>query len=114
EDHGDAVAIQVNGMGDWTISLEPVSTAVPWTDADQPLEGQSSEVYSVGWDVSGEDLAMEHNGESNFAIWAMDLTSGSYDLLANEIGPYEETVTLPSGTTLLDVTADGEWSLNVS
>lgn|SRR5690625_1588572 len=114
EEYDDVIAIQVSGMGDWTVTLEPISSAVPWTDPDEPLEGQNSEIYSVDWDVSGEDVVAEHNGESNFAIWAMDLNEGNFELLVNEIGPYEGTVTLPSGTTLLEVAAEDEWSLTVS
>ena len=114
EEYDNVVAIQVNGMGDWTVTLEPLSTAVPWTDPDEPLEDVGSEVYAVDWDVSGEDVAAEHSGESNFAIWAMDLNEGNFELLINEIGDYEGTNTLPPGTTLLEVAADGEWSLSVS
>lgn len=110
----EIVAIEVTGMGDWTVTLEPLSTAVPWTDPEEPLEGEGSEVYSIDWDASGEDVAMEHNGDSNFAIWAINLNEGNFELLVNEIGTYEGSETLPSGSAFLDVSADGRWSLTVS
>jgi hypothetical protein len=60
---------------------------------------------------------MSHTGESNFAIWLFDENGNHVDLLVNEIGNYSGStaVRIPKkGVYLLDITADGSWSVSVN
>jgi hypothetical protein len=60
---------------------------------------------------------MSHDGESNFAIWLMNGNGGLVYLLVNEIGSFSGStaVRIPKkGVYLLDITADGNWSVNVN
>jgi hypothetical protein len=48
-------------------------------------------------------------GSSNFAVHAYS-DSGA-DLLINEIGKYGGEVLLPSGTLVVEINADGAWTM---
>src|SRR5699024_11174003 len=95
----------------WTITLEPLSTAVSWTDPDQPVEGVSSEIFLLDWEVANRELTIEHTGDRYFVVWVFDLESGLYDTIADEVGDYESTDPLPPNTSIIQVNAIGEWSL---
>lgn len=59
---------------------------------------------------------MTHQGASNFAIWLKDGSSGeNVELLVNTIGSFNgsKLVGVPSGSYLLDVSADGSWRVTV-
>ena len=56
---------------------------------------------------------MAHNGNSNFAIWLMDIHGNKIELLVNEIGYFKgsKAVQIPySGYYIMDVSADGYWA----
>ena len=76
-------------------------TVTPFYELDKPL-----------WIVQ-----LEHDGSSNFAIWLLDKNGGKVDLLVNEIGSHSGSMalTIPNtGNYLLDVTADGTWSVDIA
>jgi hypothetical protein len=52
---------------------------------------------------------LQHTGTSNFVVYAY--TSSGAELLVDEIGAYNGEVLLPAGTLLLEVTADGAWTV---
>lgn len=58
---------------------------------------------------------LEHSGSSNFAVWLLDAQGEKKDLLANEIGSFKGSkgIGLTAGSYLLDVKADGPWSVRV-
>jgi len=45
----------------------------------------------------------------NFAIWSY--TTKTRDLTVNAIAPYSGTKTLPKGMVVMEITADGAWSI---
>jgi hypothetical protein len=55
-------------------------------------------------------LKLRHKGDGNFAVWGYGLDGT--DLLVNEIGSYTGEV-LTSGAQILELTADGAWSVSV-
>jgi hypothetical protein len=62
-------------------------------------------------------FTMKHTGSSNFAINLLDSSGESVDLLVNEIGSFsgKKALGIPAdGQYLLDVTADGPWSVTIS
>ena len=98
-------------------STEDPSESEP-TPEPEPVEPQSfsgtgSEVVIL--DPLGEDVFyahVTHDGSSNFAIWAW---GESYpDLIVNDIGAYDGTTLLPDGSLVLQVTADGAWTIATS
>jgi hypothetical protein len=58
-------------------------------------------------------VRLVHRGQSNFAINAY-AADGSSDLIVNEIGHYDGETTLADGTDLLEIDADGAWSVAVT
>jgi hypothetical protein len=70
-------------------------------------KGQGDEVLIMESAAFGP-ARLTHDGESNFAVWAY---GDSTELLVNEIGHYRGRVLLPDGTVVLDIQADGKWSI---
>lgn len=59
---------------------------------------------------------MTHTGSSNFIVDLLDDTGTGIELLVNEIGTFDgsKAVKIPrDGVYLLDVTADGQWTVNI-
>ena len=56
---------------------------------------------------------VSHDGAINFAIIAYGGDVGQ-DLLVNEVGPYEDEVLISEVAFLLEITADGNWSVTPS
>lgn len=97
-----------------TISVEP-----------QPPLPEPEEIYS--WSGHGPQVTpffvlsrglaifrMTHNGSSNFAVVLKDSDGEWVDLLANVIGSFDgskSTHIERTGSYLLDITADGDWSV---
>jgi hypothetical protein len=52
---------------------------------------------------------ISHQGSGNFAIWAY--SEDGTDLLVNEIGTYTGESLLADGTFVLEITADGSWTI---
>ncbi|MDZ4171494.1 MAG: hypothetical protein U1C19_04960 [Methanobacteriaceae archaeon] len=81
------------------------------------LSGTGDEATSnFDWPGGLMRLKMTHNGSSNFAIWLYEVSSGSKELVVNEIGSYDASraFNIPAGTYMLDVSADGPWTVDIS
>jgi hypothetical protein len=105
----DAAALEILADGDWEITVAPVTDAPEFSDS-QAAQGDGVLLYTGGpatWSLS-------HDGESNFAVIYVSDSFFGWELLVNEIGPYEGTVAVTSGPGVVIVTADGEWSLSPS
>lgn len=102
---------EITADGNWTIEVLPLSQArrekIPGL-----IQGSGDEVLIIS-DSGTPDLlkADASTAEGNFAIWEY---GNSRDLLVNEIAPYTGTVALSSDTILLVITADGNWTLDIS
>jgi len=107
----DPAAIRVEADGDWTIDLVPLSEAPRW-DGETTYEATGDSIVIVDGVADGlTPVTLTHQGESNFAIWAW---GESYpDLIVNDIGTYDGTTLLPDGSLVLQVDADGAWTIAV-
>ncbi|MEX1278111.1 MAG: hypothetical protein WEI16_03575, partial [Chloroflexota bacterium] len=104
-----SVAFEITAGGAWTITIKPVTAARVW-DGMSPLNGSGDDVVRVNPRIAGLARAtVQHTGSSNFAVWAYSASGG--DLLVNEIGAYLGEVLLGGGTFLLEITADGAWTV---
>lgn len=102
---GEEVAeIEITAGGAWTIEALP--------PADLPTLGDTAEGTGDAVLINLSDstrLSITHEGESNFAV----LSHGARrELLVNEIGSYSGTVRVDSGSVLLQITADGSWTIS--
>jgi hypothetical protein len=60
---------------------------------------------------------MSHQGENNFAVWLLAANGRRVELLANEIGSFNGSKAVQiarGGTYLLQVDADGAWTIEVN
>lgn len=105
----DPAAIRVEADGEWTIELVHISEAPRW-DGDSTYEATGDSIVIVAGVADGlTPVTLTHDGESNFAIWAWG--ESSPDLIVNDIGTYDGTTLLPDGTVVMQVDADGNWSI---
>lgn len=114
QDGQHSVAFEVTADGPWTITVRPVTEARSW-DGETALVGASDDVVRVDPAVSGLLTAdVSHSGAGNFAIIAYGGGPFGQELLVNEIGAYNGEVLIGDGTFLLEVAADGSWSITPS
>lgn len=140
--NGDYVDMPVNEIGNYSgkkaIGIEKSGTYLLNIEADgnwtvnitqpRPSSGIKKPITFTG---KGDDVPqfiyikkkglvrfnMSHDGESNFIIWLMDGNGKYVDLLVNEIGSFSGSKALKirkKGVYLLDITADGNWSVSVN
>jgi hypothetical protein len=107
---GTPAALKIEADGAWTITIQVAQKAPKWTGK---VTGRGSTVLIVDPSTTGgiSTVRVTHSGEGNFAVWAV---SGRPHLLVNEIGNYSGETLLPAGTVLLDIEADGRWSITKS
>lgn len=104
-----SVAFEVVADGPWTILIKPVTEAFKW-DGTQQLAGSGDDVAIIDPATSGLKTAtLTHQGDGNFAIFAYGPNT---DLIVNEVGVYSGEVVLGDGTFLLEITANGPWTIS--
>ncbi|MGO2774775.1 MAG: hypothetical protein ACTIB2_15365 [Brachybacterium tyrofermentans] len=108
---GEPSALRVEADGDWTITFHHLHEAPRW-DGSDTYEATGDSLVIVDGVADGlTPVTLTHAGESNFAIWAWG--ESSPDLIVNEIGRYDGTTLLPDGSIVLQVDADGPWTISV-
>jgi TM2 domain-containing membrane protein YozV len=103
---GEGTTVQVTADGAWSITVAPISTAPPLAPA-----GAGDGVYLYDGPVG--TLTATHDGDGNFVVAENTGTVFEFGLLVNEIGPYSGTVPLSAGPSVVDVLANGAWTLTV-
>jgi hypothetical protein len=107
-----SVAFEIDADGPWSATIKPLANAQPW-DPSVPMNGIGDDVVRLSPASSAlTTLRVIHDGSSNFAI--ISYSDSGADLLVNEIGAYTGDVLLAPGTFLLEVSADGAWSVTPS
>lgn len=109
--------LNIDADGKWTIKIEQPryasASSVPMT-----LTGKGDKASDpVYLDKGLVRFKMTHDGDSNFIIWLFDSKGNSEDLLVNEIGEFDgsQALRIPSsGVYVLDITADGNWKVEMS
>lgn len=98
-------AFEISADGPWTVTLKDVLTLREIEQGSTATgEGPDALLYN-GETTIGE---ISHQGQSNFAVWSYGQES---DLLVNEIGSYSGQVRWQSGPALIQISADGPWSV---
>ncbi|GCD96502.1 TerD family protein [Embleya hyalina] len=101
--------LKIEADGAWTVRLLTPEAARPLTDR---LEGTGPE--TVRWAGPRTVVAMTHAGGSNFIVGTFTEHGGDeayLGTLANVIGDYEGESILPKGPCLIEIEADGAWTL---
>lgn len=98
-------AFEISADGPWTVTLRDVLT-VREAPQGTTTTGQGDDVLVYLGDATVADIA--HTGDSNFAVWSYGSDS---DLLVNEIGAYTGQVRWQAGTALIQISANGAWTI---
>jgi len=81
------------------------------------LEGRGQQSYLKFNLNRGQVIfRMTHNGSRNFSIWLLDSRGGKIELLVNEIGAFNGSRPVQievAGSYILDISADGRWTVKV-
>lgn len=96
--------LEISADGPWTATARPLSEMPV---LNETLEGSGDQV--VLYASTESRLTLTHTGDSNFAVIAWSSTDR--DLLVNEIGAYEGTVRIDPAAFVIEIQADGAWTL---
>ena len=101
-------ALKVEADGTWKIVVRTAAKAPLWSGNGS---GKGDAVLRVADGVATGlgTVTITHKGSSNFVVSSYETSSG--DLLVNEIGKYNGEVLLPSGTLIVEIVADGNWTM---
>jgi hypothetical protein len=108
EDGQNTTKLKVQSDGSWSITVSPLLSAPQFTSKSSG-KGDAVVVYTG----SAGTITMTHSGKENFVVTAYG-GDGSQDLLVNEIGRYNGQNTVNDGPVLLEINADGAWTLAVT
>jgi hypothetical protein len=97
--------LDITANGPWSITVRPLSAANTFRTS---LSGSGDTILLYR---GSSTLTSTHNGSSNFIIWGYRSNGELHDLIVNEIGSYSGTDLVASGTSILDIQADGAWTL---
>lgn len=108
--------LNVDADGPWTITLEqPRPQDAPATREFSGTGATATAQFTLPRGLAR--FQMTHEGESNFIVYLLNSEGNEVDVsLVNEIGPFNgsQAVRVPeAGTYLLDVDADGPWTIRV-
>ena len=115
-DHTGQYTMNVTASGNWSAK---VSQPTPISVGSPPISFSQGIRFATPFFTLKSGIAtfkMTHNGSANFAVILYDSYGNNIDLLANEIGPYSGSQVVPvqSGTYILDVEANGTWSIDIT
>lgn len=106
------VALSVKAEGDWTIEVSPIAAAP--VVATKNVSGTGSAVVKWAKPSTGyKKIAFTHDGEGAFVVRPIDAKGKERFSMILNVGAYDGSVLLPSGTQYLKITADGDWTFNV-
>jgi len=106
-----SVAFKVGATGIWSITIKPITSGRAW-DTTTKLTGKGDDVVLLSPPAAGlTAISVVGSGKDNFIIQSYGL-DGTSTILVNEIGSYSGVVQLPDQSELLQVNADGAWSVD--
>jgi len=107
--------LNVTADGAWTVNItQPRVSTAPATTNFTGSGQQASQLFylSKGLHV----FQLTHDGSSNFAIWLMDKNGNNIDLLVNTVGAFNGSKAVgvdSDGIYLLNISADGNWTVSI-
>jgi hypothetical protein len=106
--HSDSLQIEADGA--WTATIRPVPEAQRW-DQSGPLTGAGDDVILVEPATSARTtVTIVHDGQARFIVVSYASPGGG--TLVDEMGSYAGVGVLDEGTFVLEIRADGEWSIS--
>lgn len=106
----------ISADGEWSIKIEqprPITADVK-PKIISGIGQKASSFIKLNKGLTTFDL--KHDGTSNFSVFLMDSKGQKIELLANDIGSFNGSKAVginESGLYLLDISADGNWSIAI-
>jgi len=113
----DDYLLTVEADGDWTGEIRAVDANDDYAKVPSAQFGSGDDVVFFELTNPGfVQFSATHNGSSNFIVWVYDIASTDRYLIVNEIGSFSgnQLEALDSGKYVIDISADGNWTLNLS
>lgn len=111
-DNDHTVRFEIKASGPWEIQILPISR-LRRADIPGVVQGIGDDVVALEGNATPDILNADASQASgNFAVWALSLDLG-FDLVFNEIAPYTGTALTSDSTFLLQIKAEGPWSIEV-
>jgi len=105
DDSAETTKLKIQANGTWTVQISPLTVIDKFSTT---YSGKGDDV--VAYTGKAGTIAMTHKGQANFIVGSSNDPMG----LANEIGNYKGETTINDGPSVLDITADGTWTLKVT
>ena len=106
--------LDISANGKWTVKIEqPRPTTADAKPKTFTGIGQQVSPF-IKLDKGLATFKLKHTGKSNFSVLLMDKKGNTEDLLVNEIGDFDGSKAVgisKAGLYLMDISADGEWSV---
>ena len=109
DDNFDVAMLEITASGDWRIEIASMYT-MDIIEGGQTYSGHGDSVLLVR--NAGKTATIKGNvAEAHFAVKSY---GEYYDLLVNEIDPYEGTVMLDFAPVIFSITAVDDWSITLN
>ena len=95
--------LEIDADGSWMVTISDVFGQPV---LEETIAGTGDEVLVLATRVGRLDIT--HDGESNFAVLSY---GNGRELLINKIGIYNGTVQVSGGALVLEIAADGNWTI---
>ncbi len=108
--------VDITTSGNWTVRIEqPRQTSVESTLNTLSGKGQQASEF-IKLDTGSTVFRLRHDGSQYFTVWLLDNKGAKVEMLANEAGSFSNSKTVEidqPGVYILDITADGSWTITV-
>ncbi|WP_022886179.1 hypothetical protein [Glaciibacter superstes] len=103
---GGSSTLEITANGDWSVVVKSLRAVPEFAGATAAGTGDFVVIYRGDPGVA----TITHGGSRNFVVWTY---GNRNDLVVNEIGAYSGTKPWAGGPSLIEVKADGPWSITV-
>jgi hypothetical protein len=104
--------LSVKADGPWSIKIDDISKA-PTLEVPGKIEGNGDDVILLTGGKP-DTISLSHQGQGNFIVVAHEADGLFPNLVVNEIGKYEGKNLISTKTDIIEIQADGPWSMEVT
>ena len=108
--------LDISADNNWNVVI---TQPTPDTEMALPLTlsakgQQASQFFKLNSGLT--TFKMTHDGSSHFSIWLLDSSGNKTELLVNDVGSFDGSKAVgisDAGVYVLDISADGNWTVNI-
>ena len=108
--------LDIAADGNWTVNI---TQPAPVTQLEPPIALSGSGIQASPFFNLAAGLVvvrMEHDGQSDFVVRLLDSLGNAISVLVDEAGPFDGSTAIgvpQTGTYMLDISADGNWTVEI-